>query len=179
VRDQAIGVLGSGPMSVHQALLFRQLSDDVTYFSHAMPPDDEQAQQLAARAIRVIDGQVTALEVSGDRLTGVRLGDGTVLARQVLVVAPRMVARAGLLVDLGLQPTDHPLGVGSHLPSDPTGRTDVPGLWVAGNLTDLSAQVGAAAAAGAFAAAQVNADLVAEETREAIAARLQPTVDRD
>ena len=38
VRDQAIGVPASGPMSTHQALLFRQLSDDVTYFSHTMPP---------------------------------------------------------------------------------------------------------------------------------------------
>src|SRR5690242_19854907 len=34
VRDQPIGVLGSGPMSVHQALLFRQLSDDVMFFAH-------------------------------------------------------------------------------------------------------------------------------------------------
>ena len=31
VRDRAIGVLASGPCSVHQALLFRQLSDDVTH----------------------------------------------------------------------------------------------------------------------------------------------------
>jgi len=30
VRDQAIGVLASGALSVHQALLFRQLSADVT-----------------------------------------------------------------------------------------------------------------------------------------------------
>ncbi|MFL6056110.1 MAG: NAD(P)/FAD-dependent oxidoreductase, partial [Actinoallomurus sp.] len=29
VRDQAIGVLATGPLSVHQALLFRQLSSDV------------------------------------------------------------------------------------------------------------------------------------------------------
>jgi hypothetical protein len=48
------------------------------------------------------------------------------------------------------------------------GRTDVAGVWAAGNVTDLSAQVGAAAAAGAFAAAQINADLVEEETRRAV-----------
>jgi thioredoxin reductase len=59
VRDQAIGVLASGPMSVHQALLFRQLSDDVIYFSHMMPPSDEQAEQLASRGIRVVDGETT------------------------------------------------------------------------------------------------------------------------
>jgi hypothetical protein len=49
VRDQAIGVLATGPLSVHQALLFRQLSGDVTFFSNARPLDGGEAEQLAAR----------------------------------------------------------------------------------------------------------------------------------
>lgn len=179
VRDQAIGVLASGPMSVHQALLFRQWSDDVTYFAHTGPrPTGEQAEQLAARGIRVVDGEVASLVVADDRLTGVRLTDGTVVSRAALAVAPRMVARAGFLAALGLRPAEHPSGMGEHIPADPTGRTDVPGVWVAGNVTDLSAQVGAAAAAGATAAAQINADLVAEETRQAVAAHRDRLADR-
>ena len=43
-------------------------------------------------------------------------------------------------------------------------------MWVAGNVTDLTAQVGAAAAAGAMAGAHINADLVTEETRDAVLA---------
>lgn len=62
VRDQPIGVLSSGPMSVHQALLFRQLSSDVIYLTHGMPPSGEQAEQLAARGIRVVDRKVASLE---------------------------------------------------------------------------------------------------------------------
>ncbi|MEH0974813.1 NAD(P)/FAD-dependent oxidoreductase [Micromonospora sp. CPCC 205546] len=171
VRDRAIGVLASGPMSVHQALLFRQLSADVTYFRHTGALSAEQAEQLAARDIRVVDGEVASLEVVEDRLVGVRLGDGTVVGRDALAVSSRMVARAGFLAALGLRPAEHPAGVGEHVPADPTGRTDVPGVWVAGNVTDPAAQVGAAAAAGVFAAAQINADLVAEETQRAVAAR--------
>jgi thioredoxin reductase len=169
VRDQAIGVLSSGPMSVHQALLFRQLSGDVVYFTHRMPPNGEQAEQLAARGIRVVDREVASLDVADDRLTGVRLRDGAVIDRDVLVVAPRMVARAGFLAELGLRATGHPSGLGEHIAADPTGRTDVPGVWAAGNVTDLAAQVGASAAAGAVAGAQINADLVAEETQHAVA----------
>jgi thioredoxin reductase len=170
VRDQAIGVLASGPMSTHQALLFRQMSDDVAYFTHTMPLDAEQAEQLTARDIRVIDGTVASLEVAEDQLTGLRLADGTLVAREAVVVAPRMLARAGFLADLGLRPTEHPSGAGEHIPADPTGRTDVPGVWAAGNVTDLSAQVGAAAAAGAMAGAQINADLAQEEMRQAVEA---------
>ncbi|MEU1844451.1 NAD(P)/FAD-dependent oxidoreductase [Micromonospora sediminicola] len=171
VRDQAIGVLGSGPLSVHQALLFRQWSDDVVYLRHTAPPlTDEQAEQLAARGVPVVEGEVAAVEVAGDRLTGLRLRDGRTVAREVLTVAPRMVARAGFLTGLGLRPVPHASGAGEYVPADPTGRSEVPGVWVAGNVTDLSAQVGAAAAAGAWTAAMINADLMAEETRRAVEA---------
>ncbi|HEX4063352.1 MAG TPA: NAD(P)/FAD-dependent oxidoreductase [Streptosporangiaceae bacterium] len=169
VRDQAIGVLAGGPMSVHQALLFRQLSDDVMVFTHTASLTDEQWEQLAARGIGVVEGKVTSVQVAGNRLTGVRLSDGTTVGRDVLVVGPQARVRAGFLAALGLRPAEHPAG--EYIPADPVGRTDVPGVWVAGNVTDLSAQVGAAAAAGAMAGAQINADLVAEETRQAVAAR--------
>ncbi|WP_019030658.1 NAD(P)/FAD-dependent oxidoreductase [Salinispora arenicola] len=171
VRDQAIGVLATGPMSVHQALLFRQLSGDVTYFTHhSAGPDAEQDEQLAARGIRVVTGAVTAVEVADDRLVGVRLADGTVVRRDALSVAPRLVARAGFLAGLGLRAVDHPSGVGEYVPADPFGRTEAAGVWVAGNVSDLAAQVGAAAAGGAVAAAAINTDLIAEETRQAVAA---------
>jgi thioredoxin reductase/SAM-dependent methyltransferase len=171
VRDRAIAILATGPMAVHQALLFRQLSDDVTFFAHAVRPDDEQAEQLAARGIRVVEGTVASLEIVQDRLVGVRMGDGEVIEREAVVVSPRMVARAGFLDDLGLRTTEHPSGTGEHVPCDPTGRTDVPGVWAAGNATDLVAQVGAAAAQRAFAGAQINADLVMEETGASVEAR--------
>jgi thioredoxin reductase len=175
VRDWAIGVLATGPMALHQALLFRQLSADVTLFSHTSAPlDDDVAEQLAARGIAVVDGEVAALEVKDDRLTGVRMADGTVVSRDAVTVQTRMVARASVLAALGLRPADHPSGMGEHIPADPTGRTEVPGVWVAGNVTDLAAQVGAAAAAGALVGAQINADLIAEETRQAVAAYRDP-----
>jgi thioredoxin reductase len=175
LRDQAIGVLATGPRSVHQALLFRQLSADVTFFSHTMPPPaGEEAEQLAARGITVAEGEVTSLEIAGDRLTGVRLGGGRVVNRDALAVSPRMAVRAGFLTPLGLHPAEHPWGTGDYIRSDAAGRTDVPGVWVAGNVADPAAQVGAAAAAAAAAAAQINAELVAEETQGAVAAYRDP-----
>jgi thioredoxin reductase len=175
VRDQAIGVLACGPMAVHQALLFRQLSADVVLFAHTQPaPSGEQAEQLAALGIRVVTGEVAGLEVADDRLVGVRLADGTVVERAAVTVQSRMVARAGFLAGLGLTPAPHPSGMGEHLVADAAGRSSVPGVWLAGNVTDLAAQVGSAAAAGAFAGAQVNADLVAEDARRAVAAAREP-----
>jgi thioredoxin reductase len=169
VRDRAIGVLATGPMAMHQALLFRQLTDDLTLFTHTAPPlDEEDLAKLAARSIEVVNGEVRGIVTVNDRIVGVRLRDGTVIAREVLTVASRMVPRAEFLASLGLRPIAHPSGLGDYIPADPTGRTDAPGVWVAGNVTDLSAQVGAAAAAGAATAAQINADLVEEDTQRAL-----------
>jgi thioredoxin reductase len=51
---------------------------------------------------------------------------------------------------------------------DGTGRTAVPGVWVAGNVADLAATVAGAASAGLLAGAAINNDLVAEDTRVAV-----------
>ncbi|MFB8279200.1 NAD(P)/FAD-dependent oxidoreductase [Nocardia colli] len=171
VRDRAIGVLGTGPMAVHQTLLFRQWSDDITLFTHTMPsPGSAELEQFAARGITVVDGEVASVETADDRLVGVRMRDGRLVHRAALTVMSRMSARTDFLAGLGLRPTQHPSGLGEHLVADAMGRAEVPGVWVAGNVTDLSAQVGGAAAAGAFAAAQINADLVTEDTERAVAA---------
>jgi thioredoxin reductase len=174
VRDQAIGVLATGPTAVHQALLFRQLSEDVTFFRHTGPElPAEEAAQLAALGIRIVDGEVAGLEASDDRLTGVRLASGEVVPRAVVVVAPRFTARADVLAALGLPATEqemHGHVVGSAVTADPTGATAVPGVWVAGNVSDLSAQVVVSAAAGMRAGAMINADLIAEDTRRAVTA---------
>ncbi|MEQ4723642.1 bifunctional NAD(P)/FAD-dependent oxidoreductase/class I SAM-dependent methyltransferase [Nonomuraea sp. B19D2] len=175
VRDQAIGVLGTGPLSVHQALLWRQWSTNVTLFLHTAPElDAEQREQLAARGVTVVEGKVTGLEVTDDRLAGVRLADGRVVPCRALAAATRLTARAGLLAGLGLAVEEQETFgyvIGTRVPADPSGATSVPGVWVAGNVTNLTEQVIGAAAAAVRAAAAINADLIAEETRHAVAAR--------
>jgi len=169
VRDQEIGVLANGPRSVHQALLFRQLSDRVTYFTNGTRLPDNETEQLAARDIRIVAGRIDSLVVADDALRGVQLEDGKVIDAQAFAVMPHTVARAGFLDRLGLHLVPHPSSIGEHIPVDAKGRTNLPGVWAAGNVTDIAAQVGASAAAGAFAAQQINADLVAEETAGAVA----------
>ncbi len=172
VRDQAIGILGTGPFAVHGALLWRQWSADVTLFQHTAPtPTAAEREQLDARGITVVTGPVAGIEGGAD----VRLADGALVPRQALVVAPTFTARAGVLAPLGLSPV--PLErdgtvIGSYLAAGPTGQTAVPGVYVAGNVADVMAQVIGSAAAGLTAGAAINADLIEEDTRRAVAGLL-------
>ncbi|MFE7745848.1 NAD(P)/FAD-dependent oxidoreductase [Nocardia sp. NPDC057455] len=165
IRDRPIGVLGS----VHHALLFRQWSARVTLLRHTSPaPAAEQAERLAARGIAVVDGAVRALEVVDDRLSGARLESGRVVPIAALALPPRLVAHDGLLIGLGVETAEHPSGSGTHVVADAGGRTSVPGVWVAGNVTDILAGVVQSAAGGVTAAAALNADLIEEDTRLAV-----------
>ncbi|WP_285743009.1 NAD(P)/FAD-dependent oxidoreductase [Lentzea sp. NBRC 105346] len=122
----------------HLELMFRQLSDDV---------------------IRFEQDQVTAITGTAD----VHLDTGETIPRQAVAIRGRHVARSEILTQLGLTPTPHPLG--EFIEADPMGRTAVPGVYVAGNVTDLSATVLMAAASGAKAGAAINFDLLQSDQR--------------
>jgi len=175
VRDQAVGLLASSPLVMHHMLLFRQLTEDLTLFlNDSFEPGRDELEQLAARDVTVVPGRVAAVVVEDGALTGVRLADGRVVARQALVVQVRSDARSPLIASLGLRTAtleNNGVVLGDHLEVDPMGVTSVPGVYAAGNVTDLSAQVGASAAAGTRAGAVINADLAAEDTARAVEAR--------
>ena len=169
VRDEPIGVVAVGPASVHQALLFRQLTDDLVYFTDGTELDEETRARFAARGIQVVDTPVDAVESGADgNIAGVRLHDGRLVARRVLAIATRMQARTEGLDGLRLPVQDLPGGLGRSFITGPAGLTEVPGVWVAGNATDLFAQAGASAAAGALAGAHINAHLVTADTDAAL-----------
>ena len=171
LQGRSVGVLSSGQLGLHRALMFRQLVTDLTLFVHDAPePTSDEAEQLAARGIRVVTGLVDSLRIVDGRLAGVNMRDGSFVAQQSLAVGPRMVARSKVLTSLGLSTTGHPMGLGEFVAGDVTGLTEIPGVWVAGNVTDLRAGVVGAAAAGMAAAAAINLDLIADDTRKAVAA---------
>ncbi len=162
VRDRPVAILGLTAMSAHQALLWRQWTPDVTLLLHTGPaPTDEELAKLARRGIRIVEGEVTAFDDEA-----AHLADGTLVPVDALVLMGRIEARADALAPLGLKPVDFEANghrFGTHLPSGPGGTTAVPGVYVAGNVTDPMATVIAAAAAGVSTAGMLNMDLVMED----------------
>ena len=163
VRDQPLGVLGGTPDAVQHAQLIRQWSSDVVFFPHTDTLTADQHEQLAARAIGVVEGTVTRLVVDNDRLQGIELDDGRLIARSAMFIRPGFVPNADPLVDLGCAVDDNGFVV-----ADSAGRTTVPGVWVAGNAANPRAQVITAAGEGPSAAIALNADLVEQDVQRAV-----------
>ncbi|MER6302671.1 NAD(P)/FAD-dependent oxidoreductase [Kitasatospora sp. NPDC001539] len=170
VRDRPLGVLGTDPGSVDQALLLRQWSADVVLLAHSLVLTGADRERLAARGVGVVEGRVVRLVADADadgdggRLHGVELADGRVVPREAVFVSPRPAPRDALLSGLGCARDDH-----GWVTTDRTGRTSVPGVWAVGNVADPRAQLVTAAGAGAAAAFALNHDLVAEEVERSVA----------
>ncbi len=176
IRGQRIGVLGTGPLSMHQALLFRQWSPEITLFlNDTLQPTDEEWEKLAARSITVVDGEVASVDAADGVLRGVTLRSGHAFDVQAVAVASRLEARSHLLESLGLVPQPHPSGAGRFVEADPMGgATAVRGVYAAGNVSNPMAQVVTAAADGVMSGARINADLIDEDTRWAVEGRFGP-----
>jgi thioredoxin reductase len=167
-------VIGGGAAGLNGALMLAHSRRSVVVIDSGTPRtalDENTRARFAARGIRVVDTPVAEVGKADDGgVAGVRLADGAFVARRVLAVATRMQARTEGLDGLKLPMEDLSDGMGRRFASGMAGTTEVPGVWVAGNATDLTAQVGAAAAAGAMDAAHINAMLVTAETDAALAA---------
>lgn len=169
VRDQRIGIIARDEVAIHQALLFSQLSDRVTVFLHdATDPNEEQREQLTALNVEVVRSRVKRLLMDGVQVRAVELGNGRNFALDAVVVVPRFNARTGLYEALGGTAEESSFGI--HIPADPRGMTDVPGVWAAGNASQPMAMVVASAASGVVTGAAVHGDLAMADLNRSVQA---------
>lgn len=164
VRGQRIAVIGTTALSYHQAMMFSQLSDQIMFLRHEAPaPSEEQAAMLRTLGIEFVDARVDGISRNGTA-TEITVEAATTSARGLTVdaiaVGPFFRANSELFEQLGGTVVDDPSGMGSTIPTDPTGRTDIPGVWAVGNSADMSAMLGASAASGVKTGAMVNYELI-------------------
>ncbi|MEU0883602.1 NAD(P)/FAD-dependent oxidoreductase [Lentzea sp. NPDC005914] len=129
-RDRKLAVFGE-EMKV---ALVRQWSADVTH-------------------VPSVDG----IEVEDDRLVAVISGSERIPA-DALVYSAQLTPRDEFLLALGAETSETPMG--PFVRTDDKGRTSVPGVYAAGNVTDPAAIVIVAAAQGAQTAGMINVDLI-------------------
>lgn len=155
-----IAVLASAnlAMSAHQALLLRRYSDLVTVYPNGGEFDEATLAHYRNLGIAVDVRTVSRVDAGpGGRPSAVVLfEDGSTVQHDAVFVAPAMVPRDGVVRDLGLDRS--PDGV--WITVGPTGRTSLPGLWVAGNISNPRAQVITAAGEGSAAATDMTGFLL-------------------
>ena len=165
VAGQRIAVIAGAqlPMSLHQAALLRRYSDQVTFYTNGHTVPSAELAQLRAINVQIAESPVH--QVSHTTAVNLALADGSTDIHDAVFVAPNMVPRDDVLSALTVERIpDLPW-----ISAGPTGRTSVPGLWVAGNLANPRAQVVTAAGEGSSAAMDITAHLLARDLARATA----------
>ncbi|GAA2908404.1 NAD(P)/FAD-dependent oxidoreductase [Streptosporangium fragile] len=152
-RDRTWGVVTDDPEFARKAATgFCAWSRDVIVLFDGTVPEE-------CREAEVVEGRIRRLRHTGGYLYAVELADGTVVARQTLLwqLAQRPVPLVSRLAErLGLA-----VGEDGYVKVDGTGRTSVPGLYAAGDLTTEAQGAIEAAAAGSAAAFQMISEVPA------------------
>jgi thioredoxin reductase len=164
-RDQRIAQIVTHRTGLHSAALFRQLSAQHTVvLTGGVEVDEPAVDLLQAGGVTVVRAQVRRV-VTADtgRVLRLELTDGQRVEADLIVIGPRFRARVEPFTALGLHTTAHPTGLGDVVEVDANGATLVPGLYAAGNVTDPSQQLSAAAAHGGRIGAVISSDLAHED----------------
>ncbi len=158
LRDRPLGVLEG---DVDRALLLQRWSDDVTLFANgSFDLGPEEIGRLEEAGVAVDKRVIRELRGPGTSLEAVVFIDGTHRRCEGLLVPASLQQRSDLAAQLGINSAE--LGLGP-LTVDPMYRTNVAGVFAAGDLgLHFAPSVASAIAAGSTAAKAVVHDLVTD-----------------
>lgn len=158
VSGGPLGVLATGPMSLHQAQLIADWGDVTLFGNGQIEPDAEQMLALEGKAIRFEPAIVGELREDGAGGLVVRLDGGRKAGVKAMFTAPRNTMASPLAEQLGCAFTDGLLGPAISV--DDRQQTTIPGVYAAGDAARAMHNIAFAVSAGTFAGVCAHQSLV-------------------
>lgn len=149
-----IGVIATGPISLHQAQLVAEWGETTFFPNHMLKLDGSSADELAHRGVRVESTSITRIEGNAD----VVLSDGRVLSFAGLFTAPQSSPASPIVEQLGCKLVETPLG--TQIWTSDTKETSISGAFACGDVAQVPHTLSLAVAGGAMAGAQLHRSLV-------------------
>lgn len=153
-----IGIIGTGPMSIHQAELLTDWGDVTLLANEAVELSRDASSALERRGVKIEEAPVDRIEGHAD----VVMADGRLLRFAGLFTATRTVPSGSLAEALGCVLEETPMGM--QVRTDAESKTSVPGIFACGDVARLPHSVSLAVGNGAMAGVQVHRSLLWPET---------------
>lgn len=150
----SIGVIATGPMSVHQAQLLAEWGAVTFFLNGALELEDEATQELTRRGIAVESTHIARIEAHAD----VVLVDDRRRSFAGLFTAARNAPSTPVVERLGCALMETPMG--TQIRTDDAKETSIPGVFACGDAARAPHSLSLAVGDGAWAGAQVHRSLV-------------------
>lgn len=162
-RGEATGVLVNGDAGAEHALFINNWAGSLTVFTNGPATfSAEKIAALAANRIDVVETAVRAVEHTDGYMTHLVLADGQRMALRVLYARPAFTQNSPIPEALGCQVTD--LG---YIQVDDFRKTNIAGIYAAGDIINPMRSVAGAVGAGTMAGAAISRELISEDTVKA------------
>jgi len=158
VAGGALGVLATGPMSMHQAELISDWGDVTLFGNGIFEPDAEQMRALERRQVKFEPAKVTELQEDGSATVVVGLEGGRNLRVKAVFTAPSNEIASPLADQLGCAFNEGPLG--RAIIVDDKQQTSIPGVLAAGDAARMMHNIAFAVSGGAMAGVVAHQSLV-------------------
>ncbi|HEY0680466.1 MAG TPA: NAD(P)/FAD-dependent oxidoreductase [Chitinophagaceae bacterium] len=159
VKGQPLGVIGNGDAGFDLCKLIYQWSKDILLFTNGAPSfSDEQKSKLKKNSIRIVETAIAEIKNRDGYLSEVILADETSYSLNAVFIRPSTQQHCEIPVQLGCLLNEQGL-----IQTDEFQRTNVPGVYAAGDNCFFFRAVSIATASGTKAGAIINKDLVDEE----------------
>jgi len=159
VKKQELGVLANGETAFEMACLIDHWSSGLTLFTNgAIQMEASQLEKLQSKKIRIIETPIRALEHQAGYLQKVHFADGSHHDLKALFARVPFTQSSTIAKDLGCTFTEM-----GHIQVNDFKKTNLPGVFAAGDNTSPMRAVAAAVAAGTVAGAMINHELIVEE----------------
>lgn len=149
-----IGIIGTGPMSVHQAELLTDWGDVTLLVNGAMDLSRDTKSSLERRDVTIEEAPIDKLEGNAD----VAMIDGRLLRFAGLFTATRTVPCGSLAEAMGCALEESLMGI--QVRADAESKTSVPGIFACGDVARAPHSVSLAVGNGAMAGIQVHRSLL-------------------
>ncbi|TPK80660.1 NAD(P)/FAD-dependent oxidoreductase [Mesorhizobium sp. B2-4-18] len=158
VSTGPLGVLATGPMSMHQAQLISDWGDVTLFGNGLIKPDADEMHALESRNVRFEPATVNELSDDGSGGLVVHLVDGRQAGVKAIFTAPRNTMASPLAEQLGCGLKDGLLG--PMISVDDRQQTTVPGVYAAGDAARAMHNIAFAVSGGTFAGVCAHQSLV-------------------
>ena len=154
LMEGRIGVLATGPLSMHHALMLPDWGQVTLMLNGAFEPDAEQLASLEKRGVAI---ERTPVKAITGRAT-VELQDGRSLQMAGLFVVSRMHSGSPMAEQLGCELEQGPMGM--YVRTDAMKATSVAGVYACGDAARMAGNVALAAADGTLAGVSAHQSLI-------------------
>lgn len=156
VHHEKTGVLANGDLAFEYVKLISNWTQDLTLFTNGRSTlTAEQTEKIGSHNIQIVEKEIDHFEQQDGRIRQLVFKDQSVFPLKAIYHKPAFEQHCDIPVALGCELTEQGL-----LKVDAFQKTNVPGIYACGDNTIAMRSVANAVAAGSFAGAALNRELV-------------------